>query len=223
MQRLLHGLKVMLRITIQVFKDNRVDGCEPSHGSVREQPSPEVFSSVSLHLYGQGICFPVFSEAPAHRGQQHVVDLQVERAVLRMKEALCITGIHRHFHTAKLPAVIEPHRRRKCQKLLLDALPIGNLQPRPAAVAPAADCPRVVLISARLRGQPDRPILPGLRAGALQIGQNDPPGDAVDHEMVCGNVEIIPFTAMDQGSTNKSGSHVDAALDTGADIRDLLR
>ena len=221
MQRLLHGLQVMLQVAIQVFKDDREDGCEPSHGSVREQSFPDVFPSVSLHLHGQGIRFLAFPEAPTHRGQQHVVDLQIERAVPRVKEARCIPGIHRHFHMAELPAVIQPHRRRKRQQFLLDALPVGNLQSKPVAVAPNVNCASIVLVCARLPGQPDRLVLPGLREGALQIGQNDPPGDAVDHKMVRGDVEIIPVPAMDQGCAEQSGSHVDAALDTGADIRDL--
>ena len=77
----------MPQILTQPFHDDRVFRCEPSHCPVRGEPLTGLLPSVTFKLHGNFVMSRHITEAPADSREQGIIDIRIQLAKVRVKEA----------------------------------------------------------------------------------------------------------------------------------------
>ena len=159
----------MTQVIVESFHDDRVFRCEPAHRSVRGEPVAGILSSVPLKLHRQGRSSRGMAKAPAHSREQGIVDIRVQLAKVRAKEAAGLLRAQGPTKPREDSLIILSVGGFEISKLLLHARPVGNLQAQQIAVAEAQKRLCVITVGAGLGGQSYRLPLEHLSIGGLQV------------------------------------------------------
>ncbi len=121
------------------------------------------------------------------RGQQHIVDLGMVGLGHLLEQRAGLIGAQRDRDAARggdgvgAGGHIERHGWLGATNLVK---PVGQLLPKRARAGVFRQAPGPLLVGGGLGRQRDRLPLPKLLVGALKVFQQNPPGDAVDRQVV---------------------------------------